>query len=108
MTQPDHASAVPGVLAQMDRHAERIRLAMIGAAMVEGLQLNGVREGSPAAKAGLKAGDIIIKFGDRVVKNVQDYTFALQDHKPGDKVEIVVKRGDQTLTLTATLEARRQ
>src|SRR5690242_19644874 len=39
MTQPDHASAVPGVLAQMDRHAERIRLAMIGAAMVEGLLL---------------------------------------------------------------------
>ena len=78
------------------------------AAMVEGVQLTGVREGSPADKAGLKAGDIIVKFGDRVVKNVQDYTFALQDHKPGDKVEIVIKRGDQTLTLTATLAARRE
>ncbi|HVE33989.1 MAG TPA: hypothetical protein VNC18_10535 [Gemmatimonadaceae bacterium] len=39
MPQPDHASAVPGVLAQMDRHAQRIRVAVIGAAMVEGLLL---------------------------------------------------------------------
>jgi ABC-type uncharacterized transport system permease subunit len=39
MPQPEHASAVPGVLAQMDRHAQRIRVAVIGAAMVEGLLL---------------------------------------------------------------------
>jgi ABC-type uncharacterized transport system permease subunit len=39
MPQPDHASAVPGVLAQMDRHAQRIRVAVIGAAIVEGLLL---------------------------------------------------------------------
>ena len=73
--------------------------------MVEGVQLNGVREGSPAEKAGLKAGDIIIKFGDRVIKNVYDYTYALQDHKPGDMVQVIVKRGDQTLKLNVTLAA---
>jgi aminopeptidase YwaD len=76
------------------------------AAMVEGVQLNGVREGSPADKAGLKAGDIIIKFGDLTVKSVQDYTVALSGHKPGDVVKIVVQRGTETLTLTATLAAR--
>jgi aminopeptidase YwaD len=76
------------------------------AAMVEGVQLNGVREGSPADKAGLKAGDIIVKFGDLTVKSVQDYTVALSGHKPGDKVQIVVQRGKETLTLTATLAAR--
>lgn len=76
------------------------------AAMVEGVQLNGVREGSPADKAGLKAGDIIIKFGDLTVKSVQDYTVALSGHKPGDVVKIVVKRGNDTVTLTATLAAR--
>ncbi len=76
------------------------------AAMVEGVQLNGVREGSPAEKAGLKAGDIIIKFGDRTIKNIYDYTYALQDHKPGDTVAIVVRRGTETLTLTAHLTAR--
>ena len=82
------------------------------AAMVEGVQLNGVREGSPADKAGLKAGDIIIKFGDLTVKSVQDYTVALSGHKPGDVIKIVVLRGrdmqpgKDTITLTATLAAR--
>ena len=76
------------------------------AAMVEGVQLNGVRDGSPADKAGLKAGDIIVKFGDLTVKSVQDYTVALSGHKPGDIVKIVVQRGKETLTLTATLAAR--
>ncbi|MCW3097640.1 MAG: putative aminopeptidase [Chthonomonadaceae bacterium] len=76
------------------------------AAMVEGVQLTGVREGSPADKAGLKAGDIIVKFGDLTVKSVQDYTVALSGHKPGDIVKIVVQRGSETVTLTATLAAR--
>jgi aminopeptidase YwaD len=76
------------------------------AAMVEGVQLTGVREGSPADKAGLKAGDIIVKFGDLTVKSVQDYTVALSGHKPGDVVKIVVQRGGETVTLTATLAAR--
>lgn len=78
------------------------------AAMVEGVQLNGVREGSPAEKAGLKAGDIIVKFGDREIKNVYDYTYALQDHKPGDKVDVVVQRGAERLTLHVTLAARQE
>ena len=76
------------------------------AAQVVGVQLNGVREKSPAAKAGLKAGDIIIKFGDTTVKSVQDYTLALQNYKPGDEVDIIVKRGAETLTLHARLAAR--
>jgi len=76
------------------------------AAQVVGVQLSGVREGSPAEKAGLKAGDIIVKFGDRDIKNIYDYTYALQDHKPGDVVQVVVKRDSQTLTFTATLAAR--
>lgn len=76
------------------------------AAMVEGVQLSGVREGSPADKAGLKAGDIIVKFGDLTVKSVQDYTVALSGHRPGDVVKIVVQRGKETVTLTATLAAR--
>ena len=40
----------------------------------EGLLLDGVRDDSPAAKAGLKAGDRIVKIGNRDVKNVYDYT----------------------------------
>ena len=37
MSESTHLSAVPGILARMDQHAQRVRLAVIGAAMVEGL-----------------------------------------------------------------------
>ena len=75
------------------------------AAEVEGVMLSGVRPGSPAEKAGLKAGDIIIKFGSRQIRNVQEYTIALSEFKPGDEVEIVVKRGNETVTVKAVLAA---
>ncbi len=78
------------------------------AAEVEGVMLSGVRPGSPADKAGLKQGDIIVKFGERSIRNVQEYAAALSERKPGDVVRIVVKRGGQTVTVAATLaESRR-
>ena len=39
MSESTHTSAVPGVLAQMDRHAQRVRMAVLAAAMFEGLLL---------------------------------------------------------------------
>ncbi|MGB2869658.1 MAG: M28 family peptidase [Bacteroidota bacterium] len=73
---------------------------------VEGMKLAGVREGSPAAKAGLQAGDIIVKFGKVEVKNIYDYTFALGEYKPGDEVEVVAKRGKEMVTVKVKLERR--
>ncbi len=73
---------------------------------VEGVLLEGVREGSPAEKAGLKGGDIIVKFGDTRIANIQDYTAALSNYKPGDTLNVTVKRGSETLTLKVTLTAR--
>jgi S1-C subfamily serine protease len=73
---------------------------------VEGFKLSGVSDGSPAEKAGLKAGDIIIKFGGKDVKNIYDYMYAMQDYKPGEEVDVVVKRGDDEITLKVTLGLR--
>ncbi len=75
---------------------------------VDGVPLGGVRPGSPADKAGLKKGDIIVKFAGRTIKNVEEYTLALGDAKPGDVVTIEVKRDGAIVVLTATLaESRR-
>ena len=67
-----------------------------------------VREDSPAKKAGLEPGDVIVKFGG---KPVQDFT-ALQtfvgDSQPGDKVALEVLRGDKTLTLNVVIGERRE
>lgn len=73
---------------------------------VKGVKLSGVREGSPAEKAGLKGGDTIIQFGSKKVENIYDYTYALQDHKPGDVVTIVVLRDGKEVSVQATLERR--
>ena len=73
----------------------------------DGLLIDGVRDNSPAAKAGLKAGDRIVKIGNRDVKNVYDYTFALGEMKAGQEYTIEVKRGGEKLTLKITPEARK-
>ncbi len=73
---------------------------------VQGMKLSGVREGSPAAKAGLQAGDIIVKFGRVEIKNLYDFTYALGEYKPGDPVEVIIKRGNESKTMHVILEKR--
>jgi hypothetical protein len=71
-----------------------------------GVRLTGVRADSPADKAGLKAGDIIVEFDGKTVKDLYEYTAALQARKPGDTVTIVVRREGARVELTATLGRR--
>jgi len=73
---------------------------------VKGLRLSGVREGSPAQKAGLRSGDVIVRFGEQKVENIYDYMDALNRYKPGDTVKVVVLRDGKEVELTLTLEAR--
>ncbi len=65
----------------------------------DGLVLDGVRDGSPAAKAGLKGGDKVVKLAGHDVRNIQDYTFVLGEMKAGEEYEVVVIRGAERLTL---------
>ena len=71
-----------------------------------GLRLNGVREGSPAEKGGLRAGDVVVEFDGKAVGDIYAYTYALQATKPDDVVEIVVERGGERVTLTVTMGRR--
>jgi len=65
----------------------------------DGMLLDGVRDGSPAAKAGLKAGDKIVKMAGKDVKNVYDYTYALGEMKGGEEYEVEIVRAGQRMTL---------
>lgn len=67
-----------------------------------GLALDGVRDDSPAAKAGVKAGDKIVRLANRDIKNISDYVYVLGEMKPGEEYEIVVMRGGEKLTLKIT------
>ena len=71
-----------------------------------GVRLVGVRAGSPAEKAGLRGDDIITRIGGTETPDLQAMTDALRSHKPGEIVEILVRRGASLTTLRATLGAR--
>jgi hypothetical protein len=72
-----------------------------------GVRITGVRPGSPAEKAGVKAGDVIVGFAGVPVKTLEDLTFALRARRPGDRVEVRVLREGAERRLDAVLESRR-
>ena len=72
----------------------------------DGLKLDGVRPGSPAEKAGMRAGDIVIKLGKMPIKNVYDYTYALGEMRGGEEVEAVIRRDGKEMTVKITPEKR--
>lgn len=74
---------------------------------VTGVKFSDVRPNSPAAKAGLKAGDILVQFGDKPIKNLYDFTDALRRSKVGDVVEVKVLRDGQPVSASVRLEQRK-
>ncbi|HEX8353159.1 MAG TPA: M28 family peptidase [Pyrinomonadaceae bacterium] len=73
----------------------------------DGLKLDAVREGSPAAAAGLRAGDKIVRLAGRDVRNVYDYTQALSEMKAGQEYEVEALRDGQRLSMKITPAARK-
>jgi hypothetical protein len=71
-----------------------------------GMKIQGVSEGSPAEKGGLKGGDVIVKLGDKKVGTIYDYMEALGTHKPGDEVDLTVKREGKEVKLKVKLGSR--
>jgi hypothetical protein len=72
-----------------------------------GVKFADVRADSPADKAGLKPGDILVHFGDKPITNLYDFTYALRDSKVGDQVEVKVLREGKEINARVTLEQRR-
>jgi aminopeptidase YwaD len=73
---------------------------------VDGYKISGVSEGGPAQLGGLQGGDIIIKFGEKKISNIYDFTYAIADFVPGDKVKVIVKRDEEELTFELTLRSK--
>lgn len=71
-----------------------------------GVRFADVREGGPAAQAGLRGGDILIQFDGNEVRSLYDFTYYLGEKQPGDEVSVVVLRDNQELRFTVTLGRR--
>ena len=71
-----------------------------------GVKFAEVRAESPAAKAGLRGGDVMIAFDGKPIKTLYDFTFALREKKPGDRVEVVVMRDGKEVRASVELTTR--
>lgn len=72
-----------------------------------GVKFSDIRPGSPAAKAGFKAGDVLVQFGNMPIHNLYDFTDALRRSKVGDVVEVQVLRDGKPVKASVTLEQRK-
>jgi hypothetical protein len=71
-----------------------------------GVRITGTTPGSPAEKAGLQQGDVIVKLGEAAINSMRDFSEALKAFAPGAKVTVTYQRDGQTRTAEATLVAR--
>ncbi|MBP88235.1 MAG: aminopeptidase [Planctomycetaceae bacterium] len=70
---------------------------------VEGYALQSVTEDGPAQQAGIKGGDVIVKFGETPISSLDDIDQALRKHKPGDEVKVIVLRDDNEIEVSVKL-----
>ncbi len=68
----------------------------------EGIFVGEVVDDSPAKKAGVKAGDIIVKLGDTKLTSMSDLTKRLYEYKSGDKTTLVVNRNGKEVKLNVS------
>ncbi len=73
---------------------------------IKGVRITGSSKNSPAEKAGLKTGDVIVELAKTKIENLYDYVYVLQSLKPNAKVVVKIKRGDKVeeLEITPTLK----
>jgi serine protease DegQ len=68
-----------------------------------GLVVLQVQQGTPAAQAGLKPGDVILTVDGQTMNQVEDLIAVLHQHSPGDTIPIVIERDNQQQTINVTL-----
>ena len=73
----------------------------------KGVRFADIRAGSPAEKAGLKPGDVMVEFDGKDVNNLSDYTYLLRSKKPGDEVLVKVLRAGETIEAKVLLTVRK-
>jgi membrane-associated protease RseP (regulator of RpoE activity) len=77
-----------------------------GAELETGMRVEGVRDDSSAAEAGIKSGDILLSWNGEEITGAAKLGELLGKHEPGDKVQIILQRGDQQITVTPVLKSR--
>ena len=72
----------------------------------DGARIVSVEDGSAAAKAGLKAEDVITAIGETKITSYSDLSRELKHYRAGDTAEFTVQRGGESVTVTVTFDAK--
>jgi putative serine protease PepD len=96
------------VIPQLEQsgHVERAYLGVQGASVPDGVLVEAVHDGSPAASAGVRVGDTIERLADRPVHTMDEVDHLVAAHEPGDAIEVEVRTGGITRSLKARLTDR--
>jgi S1-C subfamily serine protease len=79
----------------------------LSASSISGVRLSAINPGSPAEKAGLQVGDIIVKLGTVAIKNPEDFIVALKSTTPNRPAEVIYLRQGKESRTQVSLEPRR-
>jgi serine protease Do len=88
------------------RPTSRAYFGATGTNHLEGYRLERIDTNSPAARAGLMAGDIVVKFNDQAIKGFDSFQQSLAQVRPGTEVTLRIKRNNKEMTVRVTVESR--
>jgi serine protease Do len=72
-----------------------------------GVEITNIEEGSPAAKAGLQKGDVVLEFNGQRVEGTEQFVRLVRETPAGREIKLSVNRGGAAQTVTATVEKRK-
>lgn len=78
----------------------------VDGAVAGGARVATVRPGTPAAKAGIRAGDVITRIGTKAIASADDLRSVVDSHAPGDQISVHLRRNGNERTVTVTLANR--
>lgn len=99
----ERGKVIRGYLGVALRVLERAEARRRGLKVKEAVVVDDVLPGSPAERAGMRAGDVIIRYRGEEVTDLDEFRFRVARTAPGTEAEVVVLRGDEEVTLTVTV-----
>jgi putative serine protease PepD len=92
------------------RRGQQVRHPYLGVSQVDdpagGSRVAEVVSGSPAERAGVRTGDVIVSIDGKPIQDAEDVSSALDGHQPGDRVKVEVRRGSGRQTVEVELGNR--
>jgi len=89
-----------------EKRSRRPWIGVRGADHPEGCRLERVDENGPAFKAGIRIGDVVTKMNGRQITDSSTFLDQVSQASPGDELTLEIKRDDQDMSLSLTVEAR--